>query len=257
MRIPEAIVAIHDVSPAWEAEIQRAVEKVVHWGLPLPALLVVPDFHCQWPLTEQHRFTRQIKRWMGAGAEVLLHGYYHLAERDPRLFDAPLDWLKSKLLTAREGEFLRLDTQDAEDRLAHGKKMLERVFGCSVKGFVPPAWLAGAELPRQLRAVGLTHYEGHIFVYNLLSRTRIFAPAITFTARGRWRTSASIGFAQTIEAILRARGGRFFGGIPLRLALHPADFRSERLVESIGSLVSTMRERYHWIGYRELLGERQ
>src|SRR5690349_15063304 len=77
-------VSIHDVSPAWEREIDVALEMTHAVGV-RPALLVVPDFHGKAPLEKHPAFVERLRALEADGHEVFLHGYYHRA----RAFDDP------------------------------------------------------------------------------------------------------------------------------------------------------------------------
>jgi len=71
-------VSIHDVSPAWEREVDVALE-TAHAFSVKPALLVVPDFHGRAPLLEAPAFCDKLRALSREGHEVYLHGYYHRA----------------------------------------------------------------------------------------------------------------------------------------------------------------------------------
>src|SRR5262249_18934309 len=72
-------VSIHDVSPRWEHEVERALS-LCHTRGCKPALLVVPDFHGRWPLLGYPRFVDRLRALADDGHEIYLHGYTHLAE---------------------------------------------------------------------------------------------------------------------------------------------------------------------------------
>ncbi|MDJ0762725.1 MAG: polysaccharide deacetylase family protein [Myxococcota bacterium] len=246
MQHQQAIVSIHDVSPAWEREVKTAMAAVASWGIAPPGLLVVPDYHGAWPLTRFPAFAALLQKWHCLGSEILLHGYEHLSRDTVSPLFRPTAWCALQCLTAGEGEFLTLGLDEAAQRVQQGKAMLEETLALQVAGFVPPAWLRRKGLPRRLAASGMTFYEGHLCIHGLAPRRRIFAPAITFSARSPYRIRASLAWAAAMRRLLPA--ARL-----VRLALHPADFRSERLVEAIGGLVASMNRRYQWIRYCDLL----
>ncbi len=248
MKRPRASISIHDVSPAWEVEVIAAHNAISDWGISSPSLLIVPNYHGRWPLKAYPKFVNRLKSWTRAGSEVLLHGYYHLASTPVPFRNNPVAWLESRLLTAGEGEFLALSESQVKERVLRGKKELEEILECRVLGFVPPAWLRQPHLARRLRETGLTHYEGHFYLYNLFKQQRFFVPAITFSARSWLRVCASVGFARVMQKLLR-------GQCDIRFALHPADFRSKRLVQAIGSLAGTLSSTYQWVGYSDFIGE--
>ena len=69
-------VSVHDVSPAWAPEIELAMALARRHGVS-PALLVVPDFHGQWPLLAHRAFCQKLVLWNRQGCETYLHGFFH------------------------------------------------------------------------------------------------------------------------------------------------------------------------------------
>ena len=62
-------VSIHDVSPAWEREVDLALE-LCHAVGAKPALLVVPDFHGRAPLADSPAFCERLRESREAGLLV-------------------------------------------------------------------------------------------------------------------------------------------------------------------------------------------
>src|SRR5919199_4007008 len=148
------LVSIHDVTPALELPIARLWDLCAERGL-VPALLVVPDWHGQWPLEQHPRFVAWMQARARDGAEIVLHGERHDEVGLPRGFrDRWKAWGK----TDREGEFLTLDEAAASARLARGVKRLQRL-GLSPSGFVPPAWLARESTHQAAAVIGLQFTE--------------------------------------------------------------------------------------------------
>ena len=71
-------LSIHDVSPAWASEVELALEYSADAGA-RPALLVVPNFHGEWPLLEHPEFCARLRELQASGHEIFLHGFYHAA----------------------------------------------------------------------------------------------------------------------------------------------------------------------------------
>ncbi len=53
-------VSIHDVSPAWDAEVEHALALCAEHGI-RPGLLVVPDFHARAPLAQSPRYAARLR----------------------------------------------------------------------------------------------------------------------------------------------------------------------------------------------------
>lgn len=214
------------------------------WGLSGPALLVVPDFHERFSLTDHPRFVDKLRQWHAQGCELLLHGYTHA---DPQDTPEPTGWtwLESKLLTAGEGEFHRLDFDQARSLLSRGLAMFADVLGVRPAGFVAPAWLTNSESRRAIAAAGFAFTEDHWFIDQFPTGKRRLAPAITFSGRTLPRIVASAGFAESMRVAVRAP-------FDLRFALHPKDFDSKLLVAAIGRLAREVAHTRTKTTYAEL-----
>src|SRR5580698_4814476 len=71
-------VSIHDVSPVWSAEGERAIALCSQVGA-RPALLVVPNYHRSHPLLDHAEFCERLRELQARGHEVYLHGFFHEA----------------------------------------------------------------------------------------------------------------------------------------------------------------------------------
>jgi predicted deacetylase len=236
-----ALLALHDVTPAFETEIRLALGLLRQWRLPPPALAVVPDYHGRWPLANHPDFCAYLAN---AGSEVLLHGYDHRAPGGVWP-EGRVERLKARLVGV-EAEFHTLPFGRAVERVERGCDEVERALGTRPEGFVAPGWLEHHDTYRALDTAGLGFHEDHLHVSDLGTLTRHLAPAIFFTTRDLMRTYASVAWAG-IAGRLAARPG------DVRLVLHPPDFISDRLVAAIGRLVRSIGEGREWVGYRELL----
>jgi predicted deacetylase len=243
------LVSIHDVSPAFEPEIEAALAAAAKVGA-RPALLVVPDFHGLWPLQDHARFCARLRALQGDGHEVYLHGFFHKARTgDAESAHLPAALAGSgrpgalrrafaqRIVSGGEAEFVDLTREEAEARLARGERVL-REAGLRIDGFVPPAWSMAPWGGALLAARGYRFCEDHARVYDPTS--------------GRWRWSVVLNYASRTPARLYAsvaycRLARRAGAlVPARIALHPGDMRvpllrrelEGLLAWSAGSLVS-------------------
>jgi uncharacterized protein len=129
------LVAIHDVTPVQESQLDRInalVEGIIGPGK--AALFAVPDFHRQSKINSSQVFSAKLRRWADTGSEVFLHGYFHLDSAQHR--GRAQTW-KARHLTAGEGEFLGLGYADAIRLLTDGRKQIEDVIG-SGRGLCRP-----------------------------------------------------------------------------------------------------------------------
>jgi uncharacterized protein len=219
------LVSIHDVTPALESGVVRLWELCVARGV-CPALLVVPDWHGQWPLEGQPRFVRWLRERAAAGAEIILHGEHHSA-----------------------GEFRALGRDAARERIDRGLRSL-RALGLEPSGFVPPAWLARDEGHAAARDAGLGFSEDARSVRVFPSGRRVRAPAVRWSARTAVRSWGSVAVART--RWLLQRRSRF-----MRIAFHPQDYAHPRTAQDLPAALERWLSRHPPITYASLGEERR
>lgn len=230
------LFSIHDVTPRHFDRLQRIDELLATTDIGNAyAMLVVPDFWKEWPLSEDKRFHDWLRAKADAGVEMLLHGYYHLDDTPPRDAKARL---KAKWMTASEGEFLSLDAETARQRIRRGRALLEDILGRKVTGFVAPAWLYSEDTLDVLKDEGFETAEDHMRVWSPLSGQQLsFSPVISYASRSKARVASSLFWSRLATTVLSP-----FDAV--RLALHPHDL-------DVGSLqVEFERALRHWLKYR-------
>lgn len=240
------LVSIHDVTPAMATSVAGLWTLCERFGV-TPALLVVPDWHGQWPLERHPGFVNWLRGCVDEGAEILLHGERHDEFGLPRRWP---DTLRAVGRTAHEGEFLSLDLDGATARIARGVDRLQSL-ALPPTGFVPPAWLAREATFQAVAAQGL-HVSEDVRQVRIHGAApgKLPAPVVRWSARSRLRARAS-------AAVATCRDMRQRHHPLLRIALHPQDlgstmttrsltailqrWSSSRRVVSYGSLASTPR----------------
>ncbi len=206
-------VSIHDVSPAWEPEIDLALEYAAQIGV-RPALLVVPNFHGRWPLDDHPTFCAKLSALQTAGHEVYLHGFFHKAEEPKR---RNLAWLYAqKVVSGGEAEFRGVTPSEADARLQDGEVMLRRV-GLRIDGFVAPAWAMHQWLLPILARRRYSFTEDHGHVYDPAGNRKRASVVLNFASRTPGRLVSSVAWCR-IAKYARA-------ALPARIAIHPADMR--------------------------------
>jgi predicted deacetylase len=236
------LVSIHDVTPALAGGVERL------WALCAardvrPALLVVPDWHGEWPLEQYPEFVAWLRARAAEGAEIVLHGERHDEVGLPR---GLADELRAWGRTAGEGEFLTLDEPAARERIARGRARL-RALGLEPIGFVPPAWLARDAGHRAAGGSGLGFSEDDRTIHLFPSGRRVRAPVVRWSARGSVRAWGSV-------AVARARW-TLQGGAPLaRLAFHPQDLSHPATAAAIGPALDRWLARHRPVTYSALRG---
>ncbi len=228
-------LSIHDVTPAWEPEIEAALRLAARFGA-RPALLVVPDHHGAWPLADHPRFCARLRELHAAGHEILLHGYYHQSRPEaPRGGDVAAGrprglarFFAQRVVSAGEAEFSDVTRAEAAARLDQGLRALADA-GLAPSGFVPPAWSMPRWLLGLLGERGLAYTEDHLFVYDPVRGRSRPSVVLNFASRTPARLWSSVAYCRV------GRAGRAL--TPARIALHPGDLRVPLLVRETESLL--------------------
>lgn len=224
-------VSIHDVTPAWEAEVDAALAACERVGIK-PGLLVIPDYHGTWPLEHFPKYMSRLRDWQAAGHEIFLHGYYHKAGLGPaRTPDAPRGlsrlWAQ-KVVSGGEAEFSDIGEAEACRRLDDGEAVLAR-GGLRPDGFIAPAWSMPAWMHRVLRDRGYRYTEDHLHAYDPAAGVRRTSVVLNYASRTPARLWSSLIYCRA------ARHARRF--VPARVAIHPADMRHDVLRREIDALL--------------------
>jgi predicted deacetylase len=220
------------VTPALASRVEALWALCAARGV-TPALLVVPNWHGDWPLERYPDFVQWIRSRAKDGAEVFLHGERHDEVGSPRGWR---DQWRAFGKTAREGEFLTLDAPAARERVERGLALFARL-GLNPIGFVPPAWLARDSCVGVIGALGLSFYEDDAAIVNCLHRIRYPSPVVRWSARTPFRARGSVAVAEWRWRAQRAE--RY-----ARIALHPSDLDSPITARSVE------RSLDRWVGAR-------
>lgn len=229
------LVSIHDVSPAQAAAVSQLWRMCAERGF-APALLVVPNWHGQWPLEEHPGFVDWLRARAADGAEIVLHGERHDEVGLPRgIRDQWRAWRRITPYTGREAEFLTLDSAAARARLARGLGCL-RALGLEPSGFIPPAWLARPDTYEAAAATGFRFSEDERSVRLLSSGHRSRSPVLRWSTRTAARAWGSVAVARG-RSLLQRRAR-----LP-RIALHPQDLTHSATSRSLALALD------RWLGW--------
>jgi uncharacterized protein len=230
-------VSLHDVSPAWEAEIDLALEYAAAIGAK-PALLVVPNFHGAWPLGDHPAFCARLRELQARGHEVYLHGFFHEARSTvksatPSNGDGKPQglrrWYAQRIVSAGEAEFSDVTKDEARDRLDAGERVL-RDAGLRIDGFIAPAWSMPPWVLEMLAARGYRFSEDHGNIYDPAGRRSKTSVVLNYASRTPARLLSSVAWCRI------AKLGRV--AFPARLAIHPADMRYALLRGEVRSMLA-------------------
>lgn len=236
------LASIHDVSPRFESEVDQLMALLeTHVGNRL-AMLVVPNHWGDSPLIPGSAFATRLRQWADNGVEMFLHGFYH---RDVTEHGRVADRVRASFMTAGEGEFLGLSEQDAAERIAQGRSLVEDVIGRPITGFIAPAWLYGAGTLEALRQASVPLAEDHFRVWSPSDGQQLArGPVITWASRTRLRLLSSLAAAVVL------RNARLD---VLRIGVHPPDVRHPSLVQSIQKTFSKVTRTRRAGRYADLL----
>jgi uncharacterized protein len=215
------LLSIHDVTPAWESQVNALWALCRERGA-TPALLVVPDWHGQWPLRAAPAYVGWIRARVRDGAEIFLHGERH---DEVGLSRSWRDSQRAFGRTNREGEFLTLDHDAASERIGRGLALFSEM-GLSPIGFVPPAWLCRAGTHTACAQHGLAILEDDAAIYLTRDGSRIASPVLRWSGRTDFRARGS-----ALQAALRWRTQQ--DEAHFRIALHPMDLEHPLTRQSV------------------------
>jgi uncharacterized protein len=221
-------VSIHDVSPRWRDEVDTALGWCRDMGVK-PGLLVVPDFHHQFPLRDDAAYCARLKTLAHDGCEIFLHGFHHLSPQG----SGAAHFVAQRIVSAGEAEFAAYDAHEGEALLDRGLDVL-RELGLPVHGFIPPAWARRSWLLPALKNRNISYIEDQLFAYQPVSGDRVLCPAINYASRTLGRRISSVAYARIARAWHVA-------GFGVRIAIHPADLHHPWLVDETRSLLAWAR----------------
>lgn len=237
-----ALYSLHDVTPAKETLVFAALDHLRALGLTQVAMLIVPDFHGRADLREFPAFCAEFKKRLLPGDEILLHGYYHLADTPPQ---TPGRKLASAMLTAGEGEFHDLSYDEASRRIRAGLQVLHEALDLKPTGFVAPAWLQNANVRRAVADAGLGFCEDQLRIWPSHGAP-IFSPALSFASRMPVRLWGSVVAGEISSRVLPRQ--------PVsRVGIHPNDYRSPHLRRAITRVVTRWQATAASSRYQEVL----
>lgn len=235
------LASIHDVSPAFETEVDALYDRLCGLlGGPRLAMLVVPDFEDRAPLAGNSAYGAKLRAWAKDGVEMFLHGWCH---RD----DARKRGFMQKHMTAGAGEFAQLSKAEALRRLSDGRKVVEDAIGAPVAGFIAPAWLYSPDTIDALGEAGFALAENHLKVWQpTTGRVVAKSPVITWASRTPGRIRSSLMVAAAARAAPWALRNA-------RIAVHPGDTTVPALLGSIDATYGTFMRTHKPARYADLL----
>jgi uncharacterized protein len=221
-------VSMHDVSPRWETEVDTALSLTGELGI-TPSLLVVPNFHGNAPLLAGSAFARKLVHLQERGHEMVLHGFYHLANGLQKSSNVKR-FFRQNVVSGGEAEFASLTPKEAEERLDAGLQLFKEL-GLHTESFIAPAWSFRPWLLPMLRARGIRYTEDHFFSYDIANGTRRPNLLLNYATRTRERMFTTTVFNRAASSLM---------SLPLsrtRVAMHPKDMHFTLLMRETTRLL--------------------
>jgi hypothetical protein len=239
------VVSFHDLHPGTRAACEEFLRELAGLGIGRCTLLAVPCWHDSAPLAGDPGFCAWLRACTRAGHEICLHGFSHRVEA---VLGSPWQRLVGRFYTAGEGEFYRIDREEAGRRLAAGRAMLDVALGPTVRGFTPPAWLLSPQGRDALRAAGFTYSTRWSGIERLESGEFVPAPVLVWSSRSALRRFASRAWVRVWAAWNRSAP-------VLRIAVHPMDLAHPAQRASVRyALRAAMTAGRRPLGYLDLAG---
>ncbi len=249
MAPPALVVSIHDVSTVTRPMVGRILGDLAAAGVPVTALLVIPDHHHKGRVDADPEFSAWLRDQVAKGHEAVLHGFHHL--RPLKTGEGLATRLVTRSYTAGEGEFYDLSFAEASDLLRRGKDALN-ACGVEFAGFIAPAWLLGAEAEKAVRSEGFAYTTRITEVLDFRQERHHGARSMVYSVRAGWRRTMSLIWNKMLFHALQ-------GAPLLRIGLHPPDWEHEEIrchvldcirLAAAARLVTTYRE---WLDQAHVL----
>jgi predicted deacetylase len=239
------LVAIHDVGPRFESEIDR-LRDILGNHVPAEklALLVVPDHGGEAPVAAGSPFACRLRGWAESGAEIFVHGWFHHDTSEHRGRSARST---ARYLTENEGEFFAIDLATSRQRMADGKRLIEDIIGRAAAGFIAPAWSYGPEALEALAESDFALAEDDWTIWRPTSGEILcHGPVIAWASPSGPRIVSSLVAAQILPSALHSAP-------VVRLAVHPGDSAVPSLLTSIDRVLDRLCRRRSLARYADLL----
>lgn len=224
------VISLHDATPFHLERIRRAEALFRELGVAKITYLFVPEYHGGYPAREDAGFSAWCRKPRPFQVAWHLHGFRHLEDADGAARGGAGDFLKRRLLTAGEGEFLALGPAAQRHRLEKGREDFRACLGFDPAGFVAPAWLFNAHLPGILRDMGFRHTEDQRRLYRVDTGASLESPVITWATRTPLRKYGSLVVCPLLLRLWSRTS-------VLRVAMHPFDFDHPETIAGVRAVL--------------------
>lgn len=207
----KALISIHDVMPETLPLIRSILGELPEQCHRNLTLLVVPGR--KWSASD----IEQLRYWQACGYRLAGHGWLHEARQISSVYHR----VHSGLISRNVAEHLSLETDELRSLLKDNHKWFWDNELDSPDFYVPPAWAMGKLHGDDLANSPFRYFENMGGVYDAVTRKFVALPLAGF--------EADTVFRSTYLAVWNVCNYRMASeGRPLRIAIHPEDFRLRR-----------------------------
>jgi uncharacterized protein len=231
--VKRLIVALHDVAPPFEREIEDQLRLLSGVGVDRVAFMVVPNWHGSHPIAQATSIVELLRERVKSGSEIVLHGLEHRA-RGP-LSGSAGQKARARMFAPGVAEFLTLANEQAVETLKSGVEVLEGLGLPRPTGFCAPGWLLNDAGRSALAPAGIRYVINMHSVEEIGTAGRVRMPGFGYLGGSPAQETG-------IRILNRLVGTAGRGASILQIYLHPQggvhNPDVQRLIRTIARLVA-------------------
>jgi predicted deacetylase len=204
-----ALVSIHDVTSATLPEVMRIIEVLNGLGIPPATLLVVSGG--EWTAKQ----LATLRHLQNKGFAIAGHGWTHRCSMIKTLEHK----IHSMIISRNAAEHLSLESEQIVDIIHRCYRWFQESDIKAPELYIPPAWAIGKISRKTLKDLPFKMYECLSGIYDSQTDSFLHLPLVGYEADSRFRTRV----LRTLNLINYGLAATL--GLPLRIAIHPFDFR--------------------------------
>ncbi|MGD2269256.1 MAG: polysaccharide deacetylase family protein [Desulfobacterales bacterium] len=204
-----ALASIHDVTSATLPEVMQIIEVLKVLGIPPATLLVVPGG--EWTAKQ----LATLRHLQNNGFEIAGHGWTHRCSMIKTLEHR----IHSVIFSGNVAEHLSLESEQIVDIIHRCYRWFQESDIKAPELYVPPAWAIGKVSRKTLKELPFNMYECLSGIYDSRTDSFMRLPLAGYEVDTQFRT----GVLRTLNLINYGLAAML--GLPLRIAIHPFDFR--------------------------------
>ncbi len=238
------LVAVHDVAPEWVEEVRWLLARLDELRARPRCLFVIPNHRGTQDVRQHRGLIETLRSEVGAGSEVVLHGYTHRTGGPP--VGSAATRARALAFARDAAEFATIGVEEQRQRLSRGVRALQEL-GLDISTFCPPGWLHTPELPGLLREARIRGLVEMLWLMDAEREERLMVPWTGYVGAGGVNEGlAALGSALLSPLRARSRAVTVF--------LHPQRARSSAACARALRILERMLRDRRPVTYRELLG---